>query len=126
MVEGFGKLQMQAPVLLHIPVLHRLSSHVNEFTVNDPRNSESVTICRSSIPMYISSRLCLCKRGREGVEIVLSHFCLYLVIKMRKITDRVLGFKQRYREREISFAVSCNSKGKEWKGTLKLSKGIFS
>ncbi|KAK7374306.1 hypothetical protein VNO80_07734 [Phaseolus coccineus] len=39
MVEGSGRLQMQAPELLHNPVLQRSSSHSKEYTFSHRRPS---------------------------------------------------------------------------------------
>jgi len=43
MVEGSGRLQMQAPELLQKPVLQRSSSHSKEYTFSDSKRNETAT-----------------------------------------------------------------------------------
>lgn len=105
MVDGSGRLQMQAPVLLHDPVLHLLSSHGRECTFNDPSNKEitMTAICINSILMDI---LRFRDRKRENVDrdlrvVKFSSLCLVLKQCNVEICERAFEFKQRCWGKEI-------------------------
>jgi len=83
MVEGSGRLQMQAPVLLHSPVLQRSSSHSKEYTLSNPKSNETATTWH--IPVVIDILKILFLREREFSFT----FYFFFVDTVFKIRERV-------------------------------------
>ena len=122
MVEGSGKLQMQAPVLLHNPVLQRSSSHSKEYTFSDPKSNETANIWHIRVVIDISRFSFLvvwCLRENERFFL---YIFLYFVAQCLRTLWGSLEIQAKVKERECDgLVVSYNLKVK-----LNLwNRGIF-